>query len=244
MINTIEELQIENTRLKNENNLLTGWISLISHDTKQIFGNLKWIIEAYDDNIIGKEDLFKMLPQIKKDATKNFNTAQDTSDWLKTQYGNFKPKNENINAFNLFEQLHKEQDSKITAKELNFEFEGDRTLELITDRTLIHFILNKLVDNAVKYSNKQSKIILNVTKTDREFILSITDFGTGINEKNIDSIFSFESSVFAGTMGEIGAGLSLKIVQSFVFLLYGKIVIKSKLDEGTTVSIYLPQIDK
>ena len=244
MINTLDDLQLENQRLKNENNLLTGWISLISHDTKQIFGNLKWIIEAYEDNMFGKDDFFKMLPQIKKDAIKNFSTAQDTGEWLKTQYGNFKPKKDLLNAFELYQQMEIEFESTLLKKELSLEFIGDQNLNIETDKTLLLFVTKKIVDNAIKFSFKSNKIIFSVSKKNSDYIISITDYGSGIRENNLNSIYSFESPVFAGTEGEIGAGLSLKIAQSFVFLLNGDVVIKSIEDQGTTVSIYLPQIDK
>lgn len=244
MINTLDELQLENQKLKNENNLLTGWISLISHDTKQIFGNLKWIIEAYEDNIIGKEDFFKMLPQIKKDAVKNFSTAQDTGEWLKTQYGKFTPKKDLLNAFELYEQIKIEFESILLKKELSLEFIGDQNFNIETDKTLLVFVIKKIVDNAIKYSFKTNKILFSVSKSNSDYIISITDYGSGIKKNNLNSIYSFESPIFAGTEGEIGAGLSLKIAQSFVFLLNGNIVIKSLEDQETTVTIYLPQIDK
>lgn len=239
-----EALQLENQRLKNENNLLTSWISLISHDTKQIFGNIKWIIEAYEGNMINKDDFFKLLPQIKKDAIKNFSTAQETSEWLKTQYGNFSPKQDVLNGFDIYEQIRKEHEIKLLNKDLSFEFNGDPDLFLITDRILLLFILTKIVDNAIKYSHKGNKILFSISKNSANYIISIIDYGTGIKENNLKSLYTFENPVYEGTSGEIGVGLSLKIVQSFVCLLHGTIELKSFEDQGTTVSIYLPQIYK
>jgi signal transduction histidine kinase len=244
MKDKLETLQLENQRLKNENNLLTNWISLISHDTKQIFGNIKWIIEAYEDNMINKDDFFKLLPQIKKDAIKNFSTAQETGEWLKTQYGDFSPRQDVLNGFDLYEYIKKEHEIKLLNKDLSFEFSGDPDLFLITDRILLLFILTKIVDNAIKYSHKESKILFSISKNSTNYILSIIDYGIGIKENNLSSIYSFENSVYEGTSGEIGVGLSLKIVQSFVSLLHGNIELKSFEDQGTTVSIYLPQIYK
>lgn len=244
MTDTIEALKLENQRLKNENNLLTGWISLISHDTKQIFGSLQWIIEAYESNMINKDDFFNMLPQIKKDAKKSLQTAIDTSDWLKTQFGNFKPKQDVLNAFDLYEQLKQEFDNKLLKKELSFEFKGDAELSIISDKVLLMFILRKIVDNAIKYSNPGKNINFTISKEGNEILLSIVDFGTGIVGNHLKSIYSFENPVFQGTAGEIGAGLGLKIVQSFVFLVDGSIEIDSLENEGTKVNIRLPQIDK
>ena len=237
----LEKLELEIEILKTENNLLTGWISLISHDSKQIFGNIKWLIEAYEDDTISKDDFFKMLPQIKKDATKNFSVAQSTGEWLKTQFGNFSPNADVLNGFNFYDEIKEENENKFLSKELSFDFEGDYELNIITDKVLLLFIVNKLVDNAIKYSHKKNKILFTAEEDHTNYILSITDYGIGMTESNVDSVFSFESPVYEGTTGEIGAGLSLKIVQSFVFLLGGHIVIKSVKDQGTTISICLPK---
>lgn len=244
MTDQIKDLQLENQKLKNENNLLTGWISLISHDTKQIFGSLKWLIDAYDSDIINKDDFFKMLPQIKKDANKNLQTAIDTGDWLKTQFGNFKPKQDSINAQQLFEALYEVIEENLLKKELSFTFNGDPNLQIISDKVLLMFILSKIVQNAVKYSNIGQEINFTAVEEANEIVLSVNDIGTGIAERYLNSIYTFENPVFQGTAGEIGAGLSLKIVQSFVFLVNGIIAIDSCENKGTKVTIRLPQIDK
>ena len=244
MTDQIKDLKLENQKLKNENNLLTGWISLISHDTKQIFGSLTWLIEAYDTDIINKDDFFKMLPQIKKDANKNLQTAIDTGDWLKTQFGNFKPKQDSINAQQLFEALNAAIEENLLKKELSFRFIGNANLQIISDKVLLVFILSKIIDNAVKYSNVGQDINFTAVEEANEIVLSVTDVGTGIPERFLNSIYTFENPVFQGTAGEIGSGLSLKIVQNFVLLIHGSIQIESHENKGTKVTIRLPLIDK
>lgn len=242
MKNQITSLALENKRLKDKVKMLTGWISLISHDSKEVFGSLNWIIDAYDNEIISKDDFFKMLPQIKKDANKNLQTSKDTSDWLRTQLGGFVPKQDSINAFDLFEQLKAEYKEALHKKELSFEFKDDASLTIVSDQILLLFILRKVLHNAIKYSypNTNQSIYFQASKKGKESIISITDFGTGILENNLNSIYSFDNPVFEGTVGEIGAGLSLKVAQDFVFLLDGSIELNSSENKGTTVSIHLP----
>lgn len=244
MKNELEALKLENARLVKQNDLLGGWISLISHDTKQLFGNLKWLIEASLDNSISQEAFFSMLPQIQKDAIKNYNTATDTSEWLKTQYGNFSPNRDILNSFSLFEEIKEEFSARLEEKNLLFEFVGDESQSIITDKILLRFILNKTVDNAIKYSHNGERIIFSVGVKEDQHIITITDSGTGIKENNLETIYSFENAIYEGTNGEIGVGLSLKIVQSFVFLIGGNLKIESLEDHGTTISICLPQIEK
>ena len=244
MTDTIESLQLENQKLKDQNKTLSGWISLISHDTKQIFGNIQWLIEAYEDASISQEDFLKMVPQIRKDATKNFQTAQDTGEWLKTQYGEFSPRPDSLKASDIYTELLQVFKDRLLQKDLSIEFLGDAEIIFVTDKILLNFILTKTIDNAIKYSHKSGKILLDISEKSDEIIISISDSGIGMTESNLDSIYSFENSVFEGTEGEIGAGLSLKIVQYFVGLIGGSIQIKSLQSIGSIVSIRFPKIIK
>lgn len=244
MSDQIKELELENQKLKRENDLLTGWISLVSHDTKQLFGSLKWVIDALECNSLNQEDFLRLLPQLKKDVNKSLQTAVDTGDWLRTQFGNFKPKKDLINAKTLFDQLQETFKEKLTSKNIELNFEGNIDLQVISDKILLSFIFEKIIDNAIKYSAPEQHIIFEVLENDTDVILSITDQGTGIKKNYLSSIYEFDTPVFQGTAGEIGAGLSLKIVQSFVFLICGSIEIDSSENCGTCVTIRLPQTYK
>lgn len=242
MKNKIEELELEIERLQYENRLKTGWISLIAHDTKEIFGSFLWLVNALENQTLSAENFFKMLPQVKHDAIKNLQTVQDTTAWLKTQYGNFKPKHEELNVYETFQKLKNEYNESLHKKQLRFQFVGDKEQSITTDRVLIFFILNKLVHNAIKYSNPGQEIIFQVSMVENNAVLSIEDWGIGINEKHLKDIMSFDTPVFEGTDGELGAGLSLKIVENFLFLMDGKMEIVSSENKGTKISVFLPQI--
>lgn len=241
MKNNEKELRAEIKRLREESDLKTGWISLISHDFKENFSSLLWVIEAVQNETVSKEAFFKLLPSIKQDATKNLQTVMDTSEWLKTQYGDFKPQITPIFIYKLFLQLKEENEKKLSAKKIDVEFHGYESLVLTTDRHLILFILNKVLDNAIKYSKPEQRIHFEVDEDKHCITLSITDFGIGMNIEHVDSLFSFDAPVFKGTNDEIGAGLSLKIVRDFVNLLDGKMEIDSTENKQTKFSISLPK---
>ncbi|UFH31897.1 HAMP domain-containing histidine kinase [Chryseobacterium sp. C-71] len=242
MNDQINELQLKIERLEQEINFKNGLISILSHDSKEIFGNFLFLIEAVEEKTISEEDFFKLLPQVKKDAQKNLQTAQDSTAWLKTQYGNFEVKSVKIMVLDLFQRLEENYAVRLKKKNINFYFKGDTNSFLQTDRLLLEYVLDKIFNNAVKYSLPGQNIYLQFFTDNSEDIISVVDFGTGIGEKYLEGIFSYGNPVFNGTAGETGAGLSLKIVKNFVSLLYGNIKIISSENKGTTVSIFLPKI--
>lgn len=109
------------------------------------------------------------------------------------------------------------------------------------DRFLVLFSFQKILDNAIKYSHPGDAIYLEASAEGEQIVLAITDFGTGIDPEQKESLFSFQSPVTKGTQGEIGAGLGLKIVKNFIILMGGEIEVNSSENTGTQVAVTLPQ---
>ncbi len=242
MENTIENLQEQIKKLESENRLKTGWISLLSHDQKELFNNLSMLINAVETQTISHDDFFAMLPRLKHDAQKNLNSLLATNQWLQTQFEGFAPKKEKLTAENIFITLELNFAEKLTAKNVQLQLRGNGQVEFYADSLLLRFILAKILDNAIKYSHTNGTVYFEVQAHAEYTLVTIQDEGLGMSEGQKKSIFTFDSAVFQGTEGEIGAGLSLKIVKNFVHLMQGKIEIDSAEDKGTTISILLPQI--
>ncbi|MDC8104499.1 HAMP domain-containing histidine kinase [Chryseobacterium sp. B21-037] len=235
----INELQLKIERLENEINFKNGLISILSHDSKELFGTFLWLIEELEQKTISEEDFFKLLPQVKKDAQKNLQTIQDSVAWLKTQYGEFKIRPVKIMVIDLFHYLEEKYAAKLKEKNIQFYFKGGHNAFLTSDRLLIEYVLDKIFNNAVKYSFPGQDVYLQVITESDQVVLSVIDSGMGINEKYLPAIYTYGNPIFLGTAGEKGAGLSLKIVKNFISLLHGNIQIISTEDNGTTVSLFL-----
>ncbi|MGE8512566.1 MAG: sensor histidine kinase [Chryseobacterium culicis] len=238
----INELQLKIERLENEINFKNGLISILSHDPKELFGTFLWLIEELEQKTLSEEDFFKLLPQVKRDAQKNLQTIQDSNAWLKTQYGDFKIKPVKIMVMDLFHYLKEKYAAKLKEKNIQFYFKGDHNVFLTSDRLLLEYVLDKIFNNAVKYSFVGQDIYLQATTEGDQVVLSVIDSGTGIEEKYLSTIYNYGSPIFLGTAGEKGVGLSLKIVKNFISLLKGNIQITSAENKGTTVSLFLHKI--
>ncbi|MCJ8154991.1 HAMP domain-containing histidine kinase [Chryseobacterium sp. SSA4.19] len=244
MDDRIKELQIKIEKLESEINFKNGLISILSHDSKELFGNFIWLIEALEEKTINEKDFFKLLPQVKSDARKNLQTVQDSTSWLKTQYGEFKIKPVKIRVMDLFHHLEEKYAAKLKEKNIKFYFKGDQNAFLTTDQLLLEYVLDKIFNNAVKYSFSDQDIYLQSVKEGDQMILSVIDFGTGMNEKYLSAIYTYDNPIFQGTVGEKGVGLSLKIVKNFISLMCGNIDIISSESNGTTVSLFLPNFSE
>ncbi|TNE31991.1 PAS domain S-box protein [bacterium] len=122
----------------------------------------------------------------------------------------------------------------------NFELNFPEKLKIISDKKLIDHIISNLVSNAVKYSEKQTTITINIQLDENTNLhIEVTDRGIGIPKDEIDKVFdSFYRSYNTGTIE--GTGLGMSIVKKSVDTLGGTIKINSKLGVGTTVILDIP----
>lgn len=113
-------------------------------------------------------------------------------------------------------------------------------LSFESDTNLFSTIINNLISNAVKYSHNGGEIRINVNEEDGHILLSITDRGIGIPEKELDKIFDkFHRS--ADDAAIKGFGLGLPIVKRFCQLLNIQLDIDSTENVGTCVILRIPQ---
>ena len=98
------------------------------------------------------------------------------------------------------------------------------------------------LDNAIKYSHKNTKVILISKKTDHILAIDIKDEGIGIAEEDIPHLFErfyrVDKSRAKTDVG--GFGLGLSIAKQIVNKHNGSISVVSNLGKGTTFSVKLP----
>jgi two-component system sensor histidine kinase CiaH len=129
------------------------------------------------------------------------------------------------------------------AKEKNIHLEQE-TIQLSVEgiESQLTELVVILLDNAIKYSPAQSKVLVTITQEHKLAKLSVVDQGSGISESDITKIFDrFYRTDKSRSKNEIpGYGLGLSIAQKTAELHSGKIDVKTKVGEGSTFSLYLP----
>ncbi len=124
----------------------------------------------------------------------------------------------------------------------NVNYGFGKNLYFKTDSEKLKLILSNLINNALKYSYKNSKVVIKVSIDEDILEISVQDFGTGISEKNQKIIFQRFKRLDSGINSiNRGHGLGLSITKALLDVLDGEIMIDSKKGEGSTFSISLPE---
>jgi len=104
----------------------------------------------------------------------------------------------------------------------------------------LHFILFELLDNALKFSEINKKIIVSGKKYNSEYYqLTIQDYGIGFTETEIKEI-NVNQQFNRDKKEQQGLGLGLFISKTLIKKIQGVFSIVSQKDIGTTITIYLP----
>ncbi len=106
----------------------------------------------------------------------------------------------------------------------------------------IERIMNNLVDNAIKYSEKGSEITISTSNEGKDYIkVAVEDNGEGISPEDQDQIFSrFFRTASARATDNQGSGLGLAIVKHLVNNLNGEVGLESKPEKGSIFWFTVP----
>jgi len=110
------------------------------------------------------------------------------------------------------------------------------------DRELIEIALRQLIDNALKYSPRDSPVSVSAESSDARVIVTVRDHGPGIPEEERSRIFEKFYRAEASRHQIPGAGLGLVIAREIVQVHGGEVWVESKPGEGSSFRFSLPAV--
>ena len=104
-------------------------------------------------------------------------------------------------------------------------------------------IVRRLVDNAIKFSNKEgAQVIVTSRQDERVWHLEVADNGVGIRQEALPWLFETFRQVDREKMEQQGVGLGLAIVRGLVEAYGGEATVESSLGQGSKFSVHLPLV--
>ncbi len=149
-------------------------------------------------------------------------------------------KSEEINLFNLIEEVIKELSFWPDTKKVKFDIKLDKDLYVVSDPQRLKIIFHNIIGNCIKYADCEkdhSYVIIDYKMINRHHQISIRDNGIGIDEKRKEKIFEM---YYRATEKSTGSGLGLYIVKETVYKLKGEVEVISEEYKGTEFVLTLP----
>lgn len=240
LLNELQTSELENKRLTKElekrNRQLETHLKIMSHDMATALtiaqNTLKIAIKKNDtqklpnallkvDDIISFTNLTKYILSGKR----------------------FKPLNE-LSIKSAVDYILKSYESKAKHKNISFKTSlSDSSIH--GDLHLFSYsVLGNIISNSIKFSNKDSEILISSKEIGDDVQIIIRDQGIGIPKQRLEMLLHKKSVTTKGTIDEYGSGLGLDIVKSIVEEYNGSLTIKSVVDSGTEVIITMPRFTR
>lgn len=236
-----EKLHNSFNDLQSKNRDLEQFARVVSHDLKaplRAIGALAEILRQ-DYNDVLDETGKEYLKTIENRIDRMYGLIEGILIYSRTS-------NKDKDPFTVVDlnQIVKDVENSIEIPD-NFTISIKNKLPLVYyDKTRIYQIFQNLITNAIKFNNrKKGKVIISSKEKNKEFIISISDNGPGIEKKYQDKIFDLFQTLQPRDIFE-SSGVGLSIVKKSVETAGGKIWLNSELGKGTTFYFSIPHMHR
>ena len=234
---TVEDIT-EKSRI---NTVQTDFVANLSHELKTPIG----AVAALADSLNGEtetEVVWRLAERIVTESHRMSRIVDDLLDLSRVEFGGTEEWTDIDLATVLVEVVSTNQ---YAAKRqgLGLSLTGSAELLVRGDRSQLISVFSNLVDNAIKYSEIGGIVNVSSTIKGEEIMVSVTDHGIGIAERDQKRIFErFYRVDKARSRATGGTGLGLSIVRHIVLEHGGAIDIRSEEGVGSTFTVRLPRV--
>ena len=222
------------TDIKRLENMRSEFVANVSHELKTPLTSIKGFSETlrYVDD---SETKNKFLDIIEKESERLTNLINDIL-ILSNIENIHKMESEYFNPGDVIENVLDMVKSQAYKKSIIIKYNDCFNSEILGSKDKFHQLAVNLIENAIKYSNENGIVKIDLTLEEQYFVFKVKDNGIGIPKNDIPRIFErfFRVDKSRSTRG---TGLGLAIVKHIVKLFNGEISVKSKVGRGSTFTV-------
>ena len=213
--------------------------SILAHDLKGAFFGIIGMLDIISENL-ANESLEK-LDLVSVSAQNAYELLENMLDWIRVQDAGLDLEKETIDLEKLIKGSVSVFDSAAVSKSIEIINKVKGT-QLEADKNMLSTVFRNLISNAIKYSNKGSKIVIDSEVKDDTVEIRVKDSGVGMTDDIKKLLFNKESRPQRrGTMYEKGTGLGLLLCEDLVGAHNGKINVVSEDGKGSEFIVTLPK---
>jgi signal transduction histidine kinase len=217
---------------------------VIGHDLRGPIWTLKALIELIRDE---EEVLFQ-----NNNTSENFNaltrSVQAVSDllenllyWAKTEDGKLVFSQATANLNSIVNQSIQSYKPWATLKSITIENKVPENYNLYADENMLKTMMRNMLSNAIKFTHREGKVIINVCKENGFHKITVADNGIGFNPEIADSILNKEKfHSTKGTGNEFGSGIGLTLCREFAEKHGGTVWAESEPGKGSKFYFTIP----
>jgi len=215
-------------------------VANVSHELRTPLQSIKMGLETFEKNkdLNNNSEVKDFLPIMISQSERMENLIRDLLSLSKIELQEHIRPTHEIDLNNVIEYVIKTHEKILNKHQIQIQFKKVNDFKIIGDNDKLIEIFTNLIDNSIKYSEKNTKISIQGKKQNNLNIVSITDQGLGIPKEYIHRVTERFFTVDASKSRSVGGtGLGLAIVKHLVSQHRGEMIITSAENKGTTIEL-------
>ncbi len=242
LINQKEKLQESKRKIEDLHNQKEELFAIAIHDIKNPAAAIKGfveLLESYDLNANEQQEIIQSLVETSSQIVKLTHTISLEIAKAKSEIVVHK---EISSLKRIIDTVYKRNFAYAKRKEIKLINQSSASLpDVNIDALKIEEVIDNLVNNAIKYSPKNSVVQLKAFFNDSKIIIEVEDDGVGLSEEDQKKAFKKGTLLTSEPTGdEPRSGLGLWISKKIIEDHDGKVFLKSKLGAGSTFGFEIP----
>lgn len=231
------------TEERQHDKLRKDFIANVSHELRTPISMLQGYSEAILDDIAETPEEKKEMASIIYDESLRIGRlVNELLDIARMEAGHLHLNKEEIDLKVFADKILRKFQVVAKEEKINLLGEIDSPREsLFADVDRLEQVMTNLIDNAMRHTMENGTVTFRVNEVENGIRIDVEDTGAGIPEDDLPFVFErFYKADKARTRGRAGTGLGLAIVKNITEAHHGRVAVHSKLNEGTTFSVFLP----
>ena len=220
--------------------LKSDFVANVSHELRTPLQSIKMGLETFENNSDLKKnsEVNNLLPIMTSQSERMENLIRDLLSLSKIELQEHIRPTHEIDLNELIEYVIKTYEKIVSKNNIKLNFNKVENFKIVGDRDKLIEIFTNLIDNAIKYSEKNKEVTITFKKEGNLNIVSVADQGIGIPKESIHRITERFFTVDPSKSRSVGGtGLGLAIVKHLVSQHRAEMDINSIQNQGTTIDI-------
>ncbi len=239
-----QELTLAKEKAEESERLKSAFLANMSHEIRTPLNGILGFADLLQDPKLTKQEFQQYKNMLEKGSSRMINTINDLVEIARLESGQLSLNKSAVDIHALLNELCEFYAVRAEERGISFKLNDFPVKEegfyIRTDEKKLESILNKLLDNAIKFTFR-GRVTMGYEISEKSLRFVVQDTGIGIPPEKQTLIFKrFIQADTSHTRPYEGSGLGLAIAKSYSDLMLGKIEVISEPSKGSTFTLQLP----